>query len=170
MGFSQKLFLEFAGYQPNDQGLRKFLQSAFEEGPRMEHLAQNLLLLLDWSPIELEKTMAIEKQQSRLRYWQDPLDDPEFERLNGPTCINLTGDNTGQPNRAFYAALAKACIKNRPAVEKFLVESSESLVPTPSSPAVSVVSVLLNRGAKLANAIGGRMEKIEKQMELDRLK
>ena len=33
----------------------KFLQSAFEEGPRMEHLAQYLLLIWIGGPIELEK-------------------------------------------------------------------------------------------------------------------
>lgn len=170
MGFSQKLFLEFAGYEPNDQGIRKFLQSAFEEGPRMEHLAQNLLLLLDWSPIELQKIMAIEKKQSRARYCQDPLDDLEFERLNGPTCINLTGDNTGQPNPAFFAALADACLKNRPAVERFLAESGESLSSNHSGGTVSLISLLLHRGAKLANAIGVRMENIEKQVEMGRLK
>jgi hypothetical protein len=170
MGFSQKLFLQFAGYQPNDQGLRKFLQSAFEEGPRMEHLAQSLLLLLDWSLIELEKTMAIEKKQSRARYWQEPLDDLDFERLNGPTCINLTGDNTGQPSQPFFTALARACLKNRAATEKFLAQSSASLSTNHSSAPASLASLLLHRGAKLANAIGDRMEKIEKQMELDRLK
>lgn len=170
MGFSQKHFLEFAGYQPNDQGLRKFLQSAFEEGPRMEHLAQNVLLLLDWNAIELEKSMAIEKKQSRARYWQQPLDDLDFEGLNGPTCINLTGDNTGQPSPAFFTALAQACLKNRPAVEKFLAESRGSLSPNHSNATVSLVSLLLNRGAKFANAIGVKMEKMEKQMEIDRLK
>ena len=170
MGFSQKLFLEFAGYPPNDQGLRKFLQSAFEEGPRMEHLAQNLLILLEWSPSELEKNMAIEQEQSRARYWQAPLDDLDFERLNGPTCINLTGDNTGQPCPAFFTALAEASLKNRPSVERFLTQSRQSLSLNHSTATVSVVCLLLNRGAKLANAIGVKIEKMEKQIQLDRLK
>ena len=136
----------------------------------MEHLAQNLLLLLDWSAIELEKNMAIEKKHSRARYWLEPLDDLDFERLNGPTCINLTGDNTGQPAPSFFTALADACLKNRPAVERFLAESRESLSSNHSSATAGVLSVLLQRGAKLANAIGVKMAEMEKQMELDRLK
>ena len=170
MGFSQKLFLEFAGYQPDDQGIRKFLQSAFEEGPRMEHLAQSLLLLLDWSLLELEKSMAIEKEHSRLCYWHSPLDDLDFERRNGSTCINLTGDNTGQPGPALVTALAEAALRNRSAVESFVAESRTNLSASRSTTNPGLVSTLLQRGAKLANAIGARMEELDKQKDLGRIR
>jgi hypothetical protein len=131
---------------------------AFGEGPGMEHLAREVLLLWIWgAPLNWKRTA----KRSRARYWQETLDDLVFERLNGPTCINLTGDNTGQPHPAFFTVLTEACLKDRPAVEKFLAESRVSLSSDHSSATGSLLCLLLHRGAKLANAIVVKMEKME---------
>ncbi len=130
MGFTQELFLEFTGHGAG--GSRAFLQSAFEEGALMERFAQNMLILLDWGLPELERSRNIEMKQSLLRYRQTPLDDAAFERLDGPTCIYLTGDNTRQPSPELVRSLAENCLKNLPMIEEFLAELAEDPSDTPS--------------------------------------
>ncbi len=158
MGFSQGTFLQFAGYGTADsQGLRTFLQSACEEGPLMEHFARNMLLLLSWSLPDLERSIRIEKKQSRMHYWLAPLDDIDFEYLDGPICIYLTGDNTAQVDPELVRMLAEACSQNLDRTKRFLEESEKSLPRKLSTPA-DLASLFFYRTAKKMSFLAARAE------------
>jgi len=158
MGFSQKAFLQFAGYGGNDiQGLRTFLQSACEEGPLMEHFARNMLVLLNWSLPDLERSMRIEKKHSRTQYWLAPLDDIDFEYLDGPICIYLTGDNTTQVDPDLIQTLAEACLQNAARTGKFL-EKSENRRPRKLSTPADLASLFFYRAAKKMSFLTAKAE------------
>jgi hypothetical protein len=122
VGFTRERFLEFAGYAPDGDGGRTFLQQAREEGQFMEALARHMLLLLDWSVAELRRVATTERIKSKLRYQEAPIDDATFEDLNGETCLYLTGDNTQQPSDQLVEALAETCVRNQGAIAQFLTD------------------------------------------------
>ncbi|OGI06603.1 MAG: hypothetical protein A3F80_06160 [Candidatus Melainabacteria bacterium RIFCSPLOWO2_12_FULL_35_11] len=120
LGFDKNTFLEFTGYSNNAQGMRSFLQEAYEEGPNMYNFAKNMLLLLDWTDKNLLSRMKTEKKESIVKYVGAPLDDIQFEQLDGPTAIYLTGDNCQQPSYELVEKLANACLGNYEQIEEFL--------------------------------------------------
>ncbi len=120
LGFNKDIFLEFAGYSTKTQAMRSFLQEAYEEGSNMYNFAKNMLLLLDWTDSDLLDKMKTEKEESIVKYISAPLDDIQFEQLDGPTAIYITGDNCQQPSFEFVEKLANACWENRKQIEEFL--------------------------------------------------
>lgn len=120
LGFNKDTLLEFSGYATKSQGMRSFLQEAYEEGPNMYNFAKNMLLLLDWTNSDLLKKMKTEKEESIIKYISAPLDDIQFEQLDGPTAIYLTGDNCQQPSLEFIEKLAHTCWNNNEQIEEFI--------------------------------------------------
>ena len=169
VGFSRRSFLEFADHEPNEQGARMFLQTAFEEGPLMERLAQDLLALLDWDLEALQGKMTAEKNLSRERYWQAPLDDLEIEYLSGATCIYLTGDNTRQVRPELMAELASACLANASRIESFLADAKAHLPAAERSAPADQAYLFFYRAAKKAASIGARMETMGRRWAHERL-
>ena len=125
IGFDKNILLQFTGYDLKENGLRSFLQEAYEEGTNMGELSKNMLLLLDWTESELLEEMRKEKNESIIKYYQSPLDDLQFEQLDGSTAIYLTGDNCRQPSEQLVIELAKRCWKNRGKIDDFLNEFSK---------------------------------------------
>lgn len=120
LGFNKDNFLEFSGQVPDPQGMRSFLQTAYEEGKNMYNFAKNMLLLLDWPEKNLSEKMKTEKQGSIIKYMRAPLDNIEFERLDGQTAIYLTGDNCIQPSFKLVEKIACACWLNKEPIKEFL--------------------------------------------------
>ncbi|MBI3308064.1 MAG: hypothetical protein HYZ79_01665 [Candidatus Melainabacteria bacterium] len=125
LGFDRKYFLEFSNYTNNSQGMRSFLQEAYEEGPNMYHFAKSMLLLLDWPENDLKNKMKTEKEKSTIKYMQSPLDDIQFERVDGSTAFYLTGDNCQQPSIELVEKLVCECWKNRDRIKEFLYTCSK---------------------------------------------
>lgn len=169
MGFSQTTFLQFSGCDGDGRGLRKFIQSASEEGPLMESVAQNMLLLLDWSIPDLEKHLWSEKKRSRVRYWQNPLDEIGFEYLGGKTCVCLTGDNATQISPELTRGLAEAGLKNRPRLEAFLTEADKGLPRRNRVRPADLACLAVYRAAKAVNSLTARIEKMGKDFAHRRL-
>lgn len=162
-GFSQETFLEFAGYAAAGRGARTFLQHAQDEGVRMATFARQMLLLLDWSLKDLERTAAVEKRKSKVGYWESPLDDATFEYLNGETCVYLTGDNTGQPSSALVKSLAESCLRHQDAIARFLTESAQVIPEQAATSPAATVTLLLYRLAKRVSAFGERFETMSRK-------
>jgi hypothetical protein len=120
IGFDKDTFLEFAGYGFKKQGMRSFLQEAYEEGSNMFNFAKNMLLLLDWADGDLLDRMKTEKEESMAKYTQFPLDDIQFEQLDEITAIYLTGDNCQQPSFELTEKLVHSCWGNRKLIKEFL--------------------------------------------------
>ena len=101
-GFTKALFLELAGYAPDDEGANWFVQEASEEGEPMESLALSFLFCLDMDMGELAKVAGTERNHSEAEYRAMPIDPPDFEALNPTVNIYLTGDNTQQPSERWF--------------------------------------------------------------------
>jgi hypothetical protein len=122
MGFTKSIFLEFCKLPPDDQGVNKFLQEAYEEGVYMGDLAKNIFLLLDWSLDKIEKKVAIEREHSRLKYKLYPIEDQWFDDLNPKVHIYLTGDNTSQPGSAIIQSLMTTQAGNTAIIARLIEE------------------------------------------------
>jgi hypothetical protein len=117
MGFTKSLFLQFCKLSPDDQGVNKFLQEAYEEGVYMGDLAKNILLLLDWALDKIEVKVNVEREHSILKYKMYPIEDQGFDDLNPRVNIYLTGDNTSQPGKELVHSLFTLQQANKPKME-----------------------------------------------------
>ncbi len=125
VGFNKQNLLDFANYKADQQGMRSFLQEAYEEGPNMYNFAKNMLLLLEWSLDALEQKLSAERSASRSKYASAPIDDLGFEEATSYTALYLTGDNCKQPSPELSYKIAQACHKNLKRIDKFLKSSQE---------------------------------------------
>jgi hypothetical protein len=124
-GFDSKLFLEFAGFNKDAQGVNWFLQEASEEGLYMETLAKQFLKLLDCEIKELLDSSKRERVHSRLNYRLRPLDPATFETLNPVVNIYLTGDNTRQPRFKLVKCILEKYLITSDSLEVLLAEDQK---------------------------------------------
>lgn len=125
LGFNKQNLLEFANYRADQQGMRSYLQEAYEEGPNMYNFAKNMLLLLEWSLDSLEAKLGSERIASQSKYSSSPIDDASFEELNSYTALYLTGDNCRQPSFELSKKIAGACYKNLDRIKQFVAKSNK---------------------------------------------
>lgn len=125
LGFSKKTFLEFAGYNNEDQGMRSYLQEAYEEGPNMYNFAKNMLLLLEWSLDNIKAHLQKERLASHTKYKNAPIDDLQFEELKSYTAIYITGDNCRQPSFQLVKRIVTNCYENLDRLNDFVANSSK---------------------------------------------
>lgn len=139
-GFTRTLFLELAGYAPDDEGASWFVQEASEEGEPMEMLAESFLSCLDMELGALAAAAAAERGRSEAEYRTTPIDPPDYEALDPVVNIYLTGDNTAQPSEEWFGRIVTGVAGNLASLDIALGNRSEvpappggGRAPTPSS-------------------------------------
>lgn len=157
-GFDSTTFLEFAGFNKDQQGTNWFLQEATEEGPFMEVLARQFLQLLDRDLKDLLALAAQERRHSRLNYRLRPLDPDDFEQLNPAVNIYLTGDNTRQPRPRLVQAIAERYLSTRDQLVRLLAEDQAVQNQARTLDTIGVVSTVFNR---LGGALGWLQKRVD---------
>ena len=157
MGFNKPRFLQFCNLSPDEQGISKFLQEAYEEGIYMGDLAKNIFLLLDWTLEKIEAKVHIEKVHSLLKYNLKPIEDPYFEDLKPHIFIYLTGDNTKQPSLELCRELLTSLRGNKEMIQDFILRYNDQKVDFNS---ISITSKIFNRISRHFLSMETRIQKL----------
>lgn len=159
MGFTKPVFLQFCNLSPDEQGVNKFLQEAYEEGVYMGDLAKNIFLLLDWSLEKIEKTVDIEREHSVLKYKLYPVEDQWFDTLNPRVNIYLTGDNTAQPGPNVIEPLLAAQVAHSGKIAQLIEEHFSIIEGKGGFDTISLTSRFFTGLSKRLVAIDGGVKR-----------